>query len=270
MYPANSINVFFQLIKPTVSSPFDGWHIKANQPAVSESFVLPASDDNETAWSVSLPGNMAAAQQTLAHSLDTIAQRHQAIGLAGQFLQTVELPAAGSFSLAQVAELTVAEAELFQILSAYGPAESFGLGDWLKKVPQPSAGWADMLKECQQFMTQAVALLQPTFRINTQIEHALLAQTLVRANGGLETAWRRGITPEQMALHWQTTHLTLATRQALAFFVAQVSAGAASLVARFYVTQWVALPAAFRFVMEVARRAQEEQLLVRLKVLMEK
>jgi hypothetical protein len=118
-------------------------------------------------------------------------------------------------------------------------------------------------------MQQAVSVLRPTLRINTEIEQRLLAQTLVRANGGLETVWQGRVDPDQMALHYQTTHLTLETRQSLAFFLAQVSAGAVSLAARFYITQWVALPAAFRFIRDIMRRAQEDKLLERMRQLHE-
>lgn len=259
--------ITFQTTESIAPNPFHLWQIEADRPPDGESFGI----DDEAVWSISLPRSATLAEQSLTRQLNTTTQRRQVVGVAGQFLQTIDIPDATglAFDIRQGGTLTGEEDILLTTMATYSQfaeAESFAF-DWLTRWRKPISGWHDTLDEFRQFMEQVVTLLKPTIRIETDLEHVLLAQTLLRANGTLETVWQRRVEPAQMALHRQSTQLTLETRQSLAFFLAQVSAGAVSLAGKFYVAQWVALPAAYRFVTDVVRRAKEGQLLVRMKAL---
>ncbi|MCB9099805.1 MAG: hypothetical protein H6632_09715 [Anaerolineales bacterium] len=264
------IYITIQTPEAITSPPLTLWPIAINLPPDEASFGL---DDDEAVWSVSLPGDTSLAEKTLVRHRNIIAQRRQAIGVAGYYLQVIDVPDNEELAFAfGPVDKTEEEETLLTTMATFsqlGEAESLAF-DWLTSWRKPIANWEETLDEYRQFMAQAAYLLKPTLRIETTVEQVRLAETLVRANGALETVWRRRVESTQLALHRQTVQLTLETRQSLAFFVAQVSAGAASLAAKFYVAQWVALPAAFRFARDVIHRAKEDQLLARLKALPER
>jgi len=266
-------HITIQTTESTLANPLDLWQIEieAALPPDGESFGL---EDDESIWSISLPGDTILAEKRLARRLDNLSQRQQAIDAAGQFLQGINIPDDEylTFDIGQANDLTEEEGILLATMANYSQlaeAESFAF-DWLAKWHKPVKSFNQTLEECQLFMKQAAYLFKPNIRIETDIERTLLAQTLVRAGGDMETLWHRRAEPTQMVLHRRTTQLTLETRQSLAFFLAQVSVGAASLVAKFYVAHWVALPAAFRFVQDVLRRAREDKLLARMEALRER
>ena len=264
--------ITLQTTASTPDNPLDMWQVEADFSDDDKSFDTTAGgeDDDEVVWSVSLPENTNLARKKIEKRLDALTTGQQVTDVARQVLQHLSPTAeAESFDISQADALTDEEGELLQTLyhfSQLNEAESFA-PSWFNKLARPATGWNDTFREYQQFMQHSVQLLKPTMRIRTDIGQVLLAQTIVRSDGDMETVWHRGAGPAQMALHRQTTHLTLETRQTLVLFMAQVSAGAASLVAKFYVTQWVALPAAFRFARDVIRRAKEDQLLARLQAL---
>lgn len=258
-----SIVITVYTTEPTVAGPFDLWQIETELSG-EESF---AAADDTAVWSVSLPVSTAAAQQTLVRSLAETAHRQQTISQAGHYLQMLNPAAVEAVSFSLENSPITAAANLLAVLNYHrqpNQAESFAPA-WLNQLAGLPASWNDTLRECRDFVTQAVELLQPSLRIQTDLAGVRLAQTLVRASGDLETVYLRRSSPPQRELHRHTVQLTLETRQSLAFFLAQVSAGAASLAAKFYVAQWVALPAAYRFVQDVVRRAEADNLPARLK-----
>lgn len=262
--------ITIQTIESASHNPFDLWQIEVMPTMDEQSFDL--THDDEAVWSISLSEDTTLAQKMLKQRLDSISQRQRAINLAGQYLQHIEIPTDDgvAFDLGQADDLTEAEDTLLTTIANHynqpAEAESFAIG-WLTPWRKPIAKLDSTLEAYQQFMQQVVYLLKPTLLIETKIKQRLLAQTFVRADGDMKTLLQRRVTPAHMALHQQTTHLTLETRHALTLFLAQVSAGAASLTTKFSVSQWVALPAAFRFAQDVMARAQEDQLLSRLKAL---
>lgn len=261
----------------TTASPLDLWHLEIDASDTDESFAV-TSEEDETSWSVSVQGEAALAQQSLAQRLQEMDRRQAAISLAGEFLQAIDVPTTEdvTFILGEAEEVTEAEAILFQTLACYSAPdleESFApawFGRWRAPVEKVQQTLTGEIKEFQQFMQQAVELLKPTVHIETQVAQVLLAHTVVRPNGKMETTWQGNITPTQMQLHHQTTQLTLETRRALMLFLAQISAGAASLATKFYITQWVALPTAFRFVQDVAWQTRQDKLLTRMAQLRER
>ena len=266
--------ITLQTTESSADNLLDWWQVEPDSPDDDVPFAMTAGgdedDDDEVVCSVSLPENTNLARKEMEERLDALAARRPVICVTGQVLQHLSPSTdANAFAISQADVLTDEEATLLHTLyhfSELDEAESFA-PSWFNKLAQPVIGWNDTLREYQQFMQTSVQLLKPTVRVKTDFEQVLLAQTIVRTDGDMETVWHREAGLAQMALHQQTTHLTLETRQTLVLFLAQGSAGAASLAAKFYVTQWVALPAAFRFARDVMRRAKEDQLLARLQAL---
>ena len=262
----------------TTDNPLDVWQVDAVIPDDDSSFGASASteeEDDEVVWSVSLPVDTALARRTMEARLHTLATRQRAVVRAGQALRNLEDPAeeAGAFDLGEAPDLSQDEAALLQTLyhlRGDDEAVSFALG-WLERLGKPAVEWDSIVGEYQAFMGQVLYLLRPTLRVETRIEQRLLAHTIVRAGGNVQTAWHRSVGPDEMRLHQQTTQLTLETRQALTLFLAQISAGAASLAVRFSIPggNVVALPAAFRFARDVVRRVRSDRLLERLAELRE-
>lgn len=264
-----TIYIALQTTHAPLGHPLDLWQIEAITSDESESFdAAAAADDNSAAvWSAALPGDLAQARQMLERRLDVLVARQEAIVWAGHRLQTLPnlLDEADVFGLPQSPTFTEQEIALLQILYHFcgdNESEVFAL-DWLKPGGQPVVRWDEIAAEYLHFMEQMVYLLKPNLCIESKVEKQLLAQTIVRAEGNLQTVWQGRLGLEQVSLHQQTTQLTLETRQTLLLFLAQISAGAVSLAVKFNLPggPWLALPAAFRFVGDVARRAREDTLL---------
>jgi len=212
--------------------------------------------DDEAIWSVSLPANPTLASKAVQHRVKTLAVAQHAISQAGQALQ--KLPAhwleETSFALEQTADSATPEATLRRNLAQLqggGEGVSFGLG-----LP---TDWSQTVAEYQAFMQQLFRLLRPTLHVETRVEGALLAHTLVELSGDFETAWTSQGALTHIQLHCHILSLTLESRLALLQLLAQTSAGAVVLAARLNppVGAILALPAAWRYVQDVMQQAQK-------------
>jgi hypothetical protein len=212
--------------------------------------------DDEAIWSVSLPANPTLASKAVQHQVETLEVTQQAISRAGQTLQ--QLPAhwleETSFALESTADSATPEATLRRNLAHLqgGEAEvSFGLG-----LP---TDWSQTVAEYKAFMQQVLRLLRPTLHVETRVEGALLAHTLVELSGDFETAWSSQGALTHIQLHRQILSLTLESRLALLQLLAQTSAGAVVLAARLNppVGAILALPAVWRYVQDVVQQAQK-------------
>jgi hypothetical protein len=212
--------------------------------------------DDEAIWSVSLPAQPTLASKAVQHQVETLELTQQAISQAGQTLQ--QLPAhwleETSFALEPTADSAAPEATLRRNLARLqgGEAEvSFGLG-----LP---TDWSQTVAEYKAFMRQVLSLLRPTLRVETRVEGTLLAHTLVRLSGDAATAWSSQGASTHIQLHHQILSLTLESRLALLQLLAQTSAGAAALVAKFSLPGGtvLALPAAWRYIQGVMQQARK-------------
>ena len=209
--------------------------------------------DDEVVWSVSLPANPTLASKSVQHQVETLVVTQQAISQAGQALQRLPLHwlEQTSFALEPAADPeTTLRRNLAQLQSGEAKV-SFGLG-----LP---TGWSQTVAEYQAFMQQMFRLLKPTLRVETQVEEALLAYTLVKLSGDSETAWGSQGPSTHIQLHRQILSLTLESRLALLQLLAQTSAGAVALAAKFSLPGGtvLALPATWRYIQDVMQQAQK-------------
>jgi hypothetical protein len=209
--------------------------------------------DDEAVWSVSLSANPSLASKSVQHQVETLAVTQQAISQAGQALQ--KLPPhwlqETSFALEPAADPeTILRRNLAQLQSEEAEV-SFGLG-----LP---TDWSQTLAEYQAFVQQVFHLLKPTLRVETRVEGALLAYTLVELDGDSETAWSSQGLSTHNRLHGQILSLTLESRLALLQLLAQTSAGAVALAAKFSLPGGtvLALPATWRYIQDVMQQAQK-------------
>ncbi len=146
----------------------------------------------------------------------------------------------------------------------------FGLR-WPKidlRIPQ---GWQQTVADYQVFTQQSLDMLRPTLRIETNIDEALLARTLVGLTGDFETTWFSQKAPTHREIHRQTLSLSLKSRMALLQLMGQTSAGAATLAAKFTLPGGavLALPAIWRYLQDVMQQtrtfADRRQQLVRMR-----
>ncbi len=227
------------------------------------------SDPPPIVWSASLPVNTADAQRSIQQQRHILHTTQMAIAESGRFLESLS-PSQEmvSFGAAGIANLPDPEARLRESLAHLRGDEavvSFGSG-FLSKLPGLPDGWQSTVADYQAFVQQALQLMRPTLRVETKIEDVLLAYTQVRLTGDFDTVWVEAVkTNSQLKqsrsnqqTHQQILSLTIQSRLALLRLLAQTSAGAAALAAKFAIPGGaiVALPAAWRYIQDVVKQAQ--------------
>lgn len=238
-----------------------------------------SEDPPPIVWSVSLPANMADAQRSIQQQRYVLQTTHIAITESGRFLENLSpSPEMVSFGATGIANLPDPEARLAESLAHLQGDEaavSFGSG-FLPRLPGLADGWQATVADYQAFVQQTLQLMRPTLRVETKIEGVLLAYTQVRLTGDFDTVWVEAeqVNPQpqqnrsKQQTHQQILSLTIQSRLALLRLLAQTSVGAAALAARFAIPGGaiVALPAAWRYIQDVVKQAQQ---LVALKQLRE-
>jgi hypothetical protein len=230
-------------------------------------------------WSVSLPADTADAQRSVQQQRHVLQTTHIAIAESGRFLENLSpSPEMVSFGAAGIANMPDPEARLVESLAHLQGDEaavSFGSG-FLPGLPGLPADWRATVAGYQAFVQQTLQLMRPTLRVETKIEEVLLACTQVRLTGDFDTVWVEAeqVNPQsqqsrsKQQMHQQILSLTIQSRLAILRLLAQTSVGAAALAARFAIPggAMVALPAAWRYIQDVVKQAQQ---LVALKQLRE-
>jgi hypothetical protein len=247
-----------------ITEPLSLWGLKVTAPAMNraQSFGERPSQTEETSvWSIKLPADDQQAYQDLARQAAMLNQRERTAETVNQYLHLATPPArtAESFNTGQPSFQE--EWELWQHLDLLPESRAESLS-----FSAVTSG-REVRQQFRQFMGQVSYLLRPTMQINSDQAGFYLAQTIVRASGGLETVWRDGLDLPQRALHQEVVETTLATRLAVLRFLSHIVTGAAALAARLAVAPALALPAAFRFTYNVIRRAHEEQLFMHMQQL---
>lgn len=197
---------------------------------------------SEPTWRVRLPASADQAQAILDAQRD-VAQRGEA-ALAQAERRLAQLSRAGEgVSFAPGGP----EAEL---LAALSPAVAFGLTDEL-----------DLGGQWRTFVEQVRGLMSHCARVETEIGGALVGRTSVGWTGDFEIIWGQSVGARDMQLHGQSVHLALASRQSLIRMVTVIAGGAAGLALKLSVPggQWMALPAVFKFIRDVLREWNENQ-----------
>ena len=215
-----------------------------------------AADGEEVVWSVSLPGNPTLASETVQHQAKSLQTVQRAIARGTPTLR--ELPArwleTPSFAVEHATDSTNPEATLWRHLAQLHGGEeavSFGLG-----LP---GNWSQMVADFQAFTQQVLQLLKPTVRVETIVEGALQAYTRVGVTGDFETFWYSHATWHHTKLHQHIISVTLESRLAMLQLLAQSTAGAAILAARFSLPggAFIALPATWRYLQDVIAQGKK-------------
>ena len=248
------------------SSPLSLWQVSLDaSSSQAQSFDLAVDEDEEvTIWSIQLPSNGEEAHRLLANQSETINRRQVTADFIGQFLQQF-----GSrpqpFAIDETSTPLAEETILWQQLTRETPEHgiTYGLRDSISSLVEGR----EIAEELQHFLAQTVYVLRPSLTIISEQEQLILAQTIVRTTGKMETIWRHDIQTEQKRLHQESVKLTLETRHAILLFLSQIATGTAVLALRFSVTQLLALPAVFRFACKIIQQAKEDQLIERIRQL---
>lgn len=220
-------------------------------------------------WSVSLPSDSVEAEQTLQKQAYVLGSTQRAITASGKFLERLSpSQAMVSFSANKIDQLPNPEARLMVNLTHLQgdvAATTYSLG-LTSRLPGFPESWQETITAYQQFVQQIFQLLAPTVRVETKIESVLLAYTLVRLTGDFETIWTEQDSAksgsagdeEKQKMHRRILSLTVESRLALLQLLAQTSASAAALAAKFSIPGGavVALPAAWRYIQDVIKQAQ--------------
>jgi hypothetical protein len=245
----------FELVGPASAEDERGllglWTTGSPPPAEVVSFETPATAVEQTVlWRVDLPADHGEAAAQLAGAEATLARSSAAIAAAADRLTAlVRAGATGlAFDVPSVEwELPPPEEELLLTLQGKGGAPvSFSPGE------QRSEGVA-LGERLHGFVEQLLRAVVQYAWVETQVEGRLLGRTVVGWGGDVETVWRDGIGPEQVAQHERSLGLALASRTAWLRMFGLAAWGAVQLSAILTVPggALLALPAVWRFVNQV-------------------
>jgi hypothetical protein len=240
---------------------------------------LAAGGEEALLCRVELEADLAAAQARLDSHAHQLAVTDRALGaaearldaLAGQLEALAAATAHSSpqsFALGDIpidlarpaAALATTPAPEYELLVLLGriqtgqPGVSFALGGlipdaWLPdSVQHGIERLHELLDQVQQFVAYFAW-------VETTVEGRLIGRTVVRWSGNMETTWRSGVSPEQVALHRRALDLALASRRALMRIVSLITQLAARLarVVAFPVGTVLAMPAVFNFIDQIIR-----------------
>jgi len=118
-------------------------------------------------------------------------------------------------------------------------------------------------EEFDAFLRRARELMSNYAVIETSAGGLIIARTFVGWTGDFRSLWQRGVTADQVGLHWQNVRLALARRALLIRMVGVIGTGATKIVLRLATpgAQLLVLPAIWQFIRDVMaeyRRAQAE------------
>ncbi len=247
-------------------------------PSADISFADPTAavaETDQAVWSVSLTADMGQAYQIVWQQGQTLELHQHHILKAGQDIQQLSLPepeitsfepdlasyATRGIGVSQeTATLLNNMAQLQTALQDSQAEISYTLFDMtFPKTIKLPPNWTQMVADYQAFMQQTFQLLKPTLRVETKVEQTLLAYTLVGLSGDFETACFSQNTPDHTQLHHKILSLSLKSRLALMQLLAQTTAGAVVLAAKFSLPggPLLALPAAWRYFQDVIAQTRE-------------
>ncbi len=206
-----------------------------------------AKEKRVIAWTVDLPEDSGDAADILHQKKKSLAAHSCAIRDAGKNLEDTT----------HHGEMSQADATLqynLACLLCKQPDISFGLQDW---IPAP---WRQTVADFKAFTRQMIDLLKPVLEIRTGIEEMPLAVSKVDLTGDFQTTWFQRADKTRTDLHMQTLSLSLESRLALIQLLAQTSAGAVVLAAKFSLPGGavLALPAAWRYIRDIVHQNKWE------------
>jgi len=208
-------------------------------------------------FEVDLPARPWSAAEQLEAAQTALDQAGRALGavpgrldrLVGQALAGNLGPA--SFALGGTDGLGPAEAELLASLGGLPggpPVESYGLAE---RLPD----WKQSQKEFLEAFERLQKLLTHLAWVETRVDGALLARTVVDWSGDLDTVWGKRLDAAQFELHRRALQVALSSRVALLRLLTTVLQATAkiSILLSTPGAQLLALPAAWRYVNQILR-----------------
>jgi len=230
----------------------------------------PASPpEGVTVYRVNLPASLQASDQALQNSeelfrrvdaaLQTVPARLDA--LAQREKERQQKAAAASFDTSAFEVETGPEGDLLALLQPESQSQAaplhFGIAE------DASAAWEQAKAELDSLLAQVSRELLNFAWVETKVSGLAVAQTIVNWSGDAQTAWAQGITPQQISLHSRTLRVASTSRNLKIRLFATASAGAARLTAQLSTPggAFFALPAVYKFVLQIVQQVRELQAL---------
>jgi hypothetical protein len=141
---------------------------------------------------------------------------------------------------------------LMQEVKKSGPAISFEPGE------KSSLGWEEASHQLKGILERVSRFVAYAW-VETRVQEELLGRTVVSWTGDVNTAWKAGLSPEQIRLHQRTLALALGSRDTL-FQTVLLAAQLAVKVSVLLSTPGgviLALPAVWRFIHRVLAESSE-------------
>jgi hypothetical protein len=118
---------------------------------------------------------------------------------------------------------------------------------------KPSFGWEQASHQLKGILERASRFVAAYAWVETRVQEELLGRTVVSWTGDVNTAWRAGLSPEQIRLHQRTLALALGSRDTLLRTVLLAAQLAVKVSVLLSTPGGVilALPAVWRFIHQV-------------------
>jgi hypothetical protein len=239
------------------------WKVAPQMSQGELSFALEAGSDQEASlWQLDLPSDpQAAAEQLQQAEVQVMATQNALADVTARIDAMVDnIQTQGqqqvSFGESQAITIAPAEIELVRWLDTIDPVQvSFGL----EAVPTSQIQAAS--QQFRQVTENLLHLLVNFAWVETQLQGSLLARTVVNWTGDMQTAWRPEVLPGELALHFRSLKLALASRITLLrlFIIVTQSATKISVLIATPGGAVLALPAAWKFVNNVLAEVNKYQ-----------
>lgn len=213
-------------------------------------------------WSLDLPADPEAAAATLtqaeAQLQATQALLDEAPARLEAFAARLQSGAEVHFDLESTGEapLNAAEATLLPWIDALQPGQiSFG-GEELSRGDIGAT-----ISQLRQTVDDLLGQVLYLARVETRLQGALLASSLVDWTGDMDTAWGEAVSAEERSLHQRSLALALKARIALLRVILTTTQGAAKISALIAAPggALLALPAAWKYVQQLLAAISEAQ-----------
>jgi hypothetical protein len=260
----HSSRITFELLDmalaDTASELFGLWAVVPQlSDEISASVAASAGAVDSPVWRANYTEDPGSAEANLAMGEARLNVSKKVLGKVPERLNRLmeRQPAALDFGVSLPEEISAKpEAELLALLQEIqksGEPVSYGMGEKFL------FGWE---QESQQFMTvlDRVCRFAACYgRVETRMQEQLLAQTTISWTGDINTAWKAGLTPEQVRLHQRTLALALESRDTLLRTVLMATQLAVKLSVLLSTPGGVilALPAVWRFIHQVLAESGE-------------
>ncbi len=234
---------------------FGFWRTREPAPAaVSFAAGAGAPAEEPVIWRSRLPADLEQAGRELAAAEAWQQQQEQALAQALPRMRTLLSADAESSSATQ--ELDAAEQNLrAAVREACKPAAevSFGIGADL------AASWVQADRQIRDFMQQSMRRVLHAAWVETSIGERLRGRSVVGWGGDTSTVWQEQVVARELQLHRRSIDLALSTRLALirSFGLAGRGAAIVATAVSSPIGPVMALPAAWRYINDLARPAQE-------------